>query len=479
MRRSRFFLFALLAVAAILIFLFVDGKIGKGTSEEGALSTVTVIDEAFSIIRERGVYPVNEKALTEGALRGMADVIGDPYSTYLTADEAAAHKESLAGERIGIGAEITRTNGKFIIVAPVKSSPADKAGLRPYDEIVRIDGERLDGDSLQDVVKRIRGKRGTTVAMTIFRPDANKHLELSVMRDVIPIKTVSSEVIDEEERKVGYISITTFGMETAAEWQKATDNLIAEGIQALIIDVRGNPGGYLHSVGDIASSLLQVDTVFAFMQNAKGILTPLVAEPSEDYTFDEKLKKLPIVLLQDKGSASASEVLSGALKDLKRGHITGTTSFGKGTVQETIDLSNGGEVKLSTAKWLTPKEHWIHGKGVAADLEVEQSELLDEHIRLVSGDFKEGDFNDDIAYAQRLLAGLGYSVGREDGYFDESTANAVHSFSVEVNTDANYTMDQKFFSSLKKTVEEYRNKKENDAQLQMALDYLGYVISGK
>ena len=149
--------------------------------------------------------------LIEGALRGMADVIGDPYSTYLTEDEAAAHKESLAGERIGIGAEITRSNGKFIIVAPVKSSPADKAGLRPYDEIVRIDGERLEGDSLQDVVQRIRGKKGTTVSMTIFRPDLDKHLELSVTRDVISVKTVASEIIEEKERKVGYISITTFG----------------------------------------------------------------------------------------------------------------------------------------------------------------------------------------------------------------------------------------------------------------------------
>lgn len=477
MRSSRFFLLLFIVVAAVGIFLVVDGKIGKGKVEKGTASTESVIDEAFSIIQERAVYPVKGEQLVEGALRGMADVIGDPYSTYFTAEEASAHKESLAAERVGIGAEITRTNGKFIIVGPVKSSPADKAGLLPYDEIVRIDGERLDGDSLKDVVQRIRGKKGTAVEMTIFRPDLGKHIEVSVMRDVIPMKTVASALIGQEERKVGYISITTFAMETAKEWQDATNELIGKGAQALIIDVRGNPGGYLHSVGDIAGSLLAEDTVFAFMQDAQGALTPLVVEPSEKLTFNEALKQLPIVLLQDKGSASASEVLSGALKDLKRGFITGTTSFGKGTVQDTIKISNGGEMKLSTAKWLTPKETWIHGKGVPADLEVEQNELFNEHIRLVSEEFKEGDFNEDVAYGQRMLTALGYSVDRQDGYFDESTARAVHSFRADAKVKADNIMDRIFYSALKDQVETYRKDPANDAQLQMAIGYMNHMLS--
>ena len=165
-------------------------------------------------------------------------------------------------------------------------------------------------------------------------------------------------------------------------------NLIQEGAESLIIDVRGNPGGYLHTVGDIAGSLLPEDTIFAYMQDAKKALTPLITEKSEKFAFDEKLKKMPVVLLQDKGSASASEVLSGALKDLKRGYITGTTSFGKGTVQDITELSNGGEMKLSTHKWLTPKENWIHGEGVKADLEVVQHGLFNEHIHLVADDLQ-------------------------------------------------------------------------------------------
>jgi len=465
----------ILAVAAAVIFFSFGGWQGK--KAEGTPSNFGVIDEAFEIIQKRGVHPVEGNQLIEGALRGMADEIGDPYSTYFTEEEAAAHRESLASERIGIGAEITRSNGKFIIVAPVKSSPADKAGLQPYDEIVRIDGESLDGDSLQDVVQRIRGKKGTTVSMTVYRPDLNKHLELSVTRDAIPVTTVMSNLIEENDRKVGYISITTFGEKSAKEWAIATDKMLDEGAEAIIVDVRGNPGGYLHSVGDIAGSLLPDDSIYAFMQDGNGALTPLVVEKPEDIVFNEKLKKVPLVLLQDKGSASASEVLSGALKDLRRGFIAGTESFGKGTVQETIDLSNGGEVKLSTHKWLTPKEKWIHGKGVGVDLEVKQNELFGEYIRgVVATDYKEGDYNDDIAYGQRLLKGLGYNVGREDGYFDGATAKAVGLFRADQKVGNQEIMDRKFFTTLKEEVELFRKDSKNDQQLQMAIDYLSHVL---
>lgn len=482
MRKSRFLLFALIVVllGGGSFFVF-----GKGLSKKEDIvkvmppDTFEVIDEAYTIIQKKGVHPVEGEALIEGALRGMADVIDDPYSTYLSEEEAAAHRESLASERIGIGAEITRSNGKYLIVAPIKSSPAEKAGLRPYDEIIRIDGENIAGDSLQEVVKKIRGKQGTTLEMTIYRPEMNKHLEISIVRDSIPVATVSNEILEEKKRKVGYISITTFGEETAKEWKVATDAVIGGRAEALIIDVRGNPGGYLHSVSDIVSSLLQPDTVFAYMEDSNGALTPLLAENTENIQYNEKLKNIPIVLLQDKGSASASEVLSGALKDLKRSLIIGTESFGKGTVQDTFDLSNGGEVKLSTHKWLTPKEVWIHGKGIEAHMEVKQDGLFNEHTRLIAIDYKEGDYNDEIAYVQRLLAGLGYQVKRKDGYFDSETAKAVKAFRKDAELEDVEKMNREFYLALKEEVETYRNQKENDKQLQMAIDYLLHELKGK
>ncbi|GKV67550.1 peptidase S41 [Sporosarcina sp. NCCP-2716] len=480
MRRSRFFGFGLFAAIAVSISLLFGGC---GKSEKKGISADSgefgVIDEAYDVITEHAVYPLKKEDLIEGALRGMADVIGDPYSTYLTKEEAASHKESLAGERVGIGAEITRTNGKFVIVSPVKGSPSEKAGLLPYDELVQIDSERVDGLTLQEVVKRIRGKKGTSVKLTVYRPEAGKHIELTIERDVIPVHTVTSEILEERGRKIGYIGLTMFGEDSAKEWQAATDLLVKEGAEAILIDVRGNPGGYLHAVGAIAGSVLPEDTVFAYMENIKGQLTPLVTEKPEGIEYDPQLKKLPVVLMQDQGSASASEVLSGALQDLGRGFIVGTTSFGKGTVQETMELSNGGEVKLSTHKWLTPKERWIHGEGVESDLKVKQNSLFAEHLRVLADTYAEEQFNDDIAYAQRILKALDYEPGRVDGYFDDATKKAVAKFQKDEEQKSSGKMDAAFFQALKTRAEAVKGDRANDEQLAMALGYLHHALSKK
>lgn len=479
MRRSRIFAFGILAAIAVCLVLVLDGC---GKSEEKAQTSsgkFSVIDEAYDVITSNAVYKLKENDLIEGALRGMADVIGDPYSTYLTKEEAASHKESLAGERVGIGAEITRTNGKYIIVSPVKGSPSEKAGLLPYDELVQIDGERVEGITLKEVVKRIRGKQGTSVKLVVYRPESGKHVKFTIERDVIPVHTVNSEILEERGKKIGYIGLTMFGEDSAKEWQAATELLFKEGAEALLIDVRGNPGGYLHAVGAIAGSMLPEDTVFAYMEDVKGQLTPLVTEPAKDLVFNPKLQTIPVVILQDKGSASASEVLSGALQDLGRGFVVGTTSFGKGTVQETMKLSNGGEVKLSTHKWLTPKERWIHTEGIASDLEVKQNKLFSEHLRVIADTYKEQQYHDDIAYAQVLLTALGYKTGREDGFFDEGTKDAVAVFMKDEKHKSSGKMDSTFFQTLKKSAEAYREDRANDEQLSMAIGFLHHSLSEK
>ncbi|ARK25549.1 peptidase S41 [Sporosarcina sp. P37] len=469
MRRSRLFLVGMLLLIGIV---WLNGCGKKDSAQPQSVSNLPVVDEVFEKIQERAVYPVKKDELIEGALRGMTDTIGDPYSTYLTEQEAESHRESLAGSRVGIGAEVTRTNGKYIIVAPIKGGPAEKAGLQPYDEIVRVNGERLEGETLRDVVNLIRGKKGTEVKLTIFRPEADKHMEYAIMRDHMPVQSVAHDLIKERGAKLGYIALSMFGEETAKEWQKATSDVIKKGAQAIIIDVRGNPGGYLKAVSEISSSLLEEDRAFVVMQDAAGNLSPVVTEKNEELSFNERLKHIPIVVVQDVGSASASEVLSAAIKDLKRGAIIGTTSFGKGTVQETMELSNGGELKLSTNKWLTPKEKWIHGKGVEADIEVKQHPLFTEHLQMVTETLKEGHFTEEVAYAQRMLKALGHKPGRTDGYFDSDTADAVHAFRIDREIKEGYDMDREFFTALKTAAEEYRAKEKNDKQLRMAVDYL-------
>lgn len=432
------------------------------------VSDSQVIDEAFQLIEKEAVFAKKEDILVEGAIRGMAASLEDPHSTYLTKEEAAAQESSLAEERVGIGVEITNSGGKFIVVAALKNSPAFKAGLKSEDEIVRVNGERIAGKTMAELVQMLSGDKGTSVKMTIYRPSEERHVELHMKRETIAIHTVSSEMIDVDGRSIGIVTISLFGEKTGEEWTKQTKALVDRGIDGLLIDVRGNPGGYLYSVSTVIGTLLENGKTFAYMQDADGVLEMLNTENKEK----PYLNKIPAVLLQNGSSASASEVLAAALKDNKRAMIIGETSYGKGTVQETHPLSNGGKLKISTHKWLTPKQEWIHHKGIQADLKVEQEELYTMDVKSSHGEFRVGDFGEEIQYTQNVLAALGYNVVRKDGYFDEDTMNAVEKYRKEKGLELNAEIDDVLFQSLSQTLIEYKARKENDKQLQMGISYL-------
>ncbi|WP_397537269.1 S41 family peptidase [Rummeliibacillus pycnus] len=442
--------------------------------ERGVLKSV---GEAYELIRKESVHETTEKQLVEGAINGMAGALKDPYSTYYTKEEAKLHREQLSDERVGIGAEITVSQGRFIIVSPVKDSPAEKAGLKPYDEIVQVNGERTDGKTLTELLALIRGEAGTNLKMTVYRPSENRHVELNMTRAAITQTSVKSKILVSDSKKIGYISMTVFGEKTAEEWYKNTEELLKQQISALIIDVRSNPGGYLKSVEQVIGSLVQPNTTYAYMENAVGNQQPLqVTKKRMAFKYDERLKTLPVVLLQDEGSASASEVLSAALKDLNRASIIGVKSFGKGTVQETWPLSNGGELKLSTHKWLTPKREWIHGKGIKATLEVEQNPLFNMKFPPMTGNFKEGDFSESIQSVQEVLKAQGFSISRVDGYFDRTTAKAVEEYSKKHMLTNGNKMDEKFLFALHEEMVKFRENQENDLQLQMAIGYINHQL---
>lgn len=479
MRKSRIFLL-LAAISLIVVSIFVWQKWSSSKEQEkAAVSKVSVIDQAYSLITEKSVYGTGEEVIVEGALRGMADAIKDPYSTYYTEKEAEVHKQTLAGQRVGIGIEIMEKNGKFIVVSPVRSSPAEKAGIRPFDEIVQVDNERIDGKTIGEVMQLIQGEKGEKVKLVLYRPSTERHIKVNVVRAEINNKTVESEVLKVGETEIGYISISMFGEKTAEEWINATKKLISEDVEGFIVDLRDNPGGYLHSVAAVVSSIEKKNTVFAYMQNGQGAMEELkTADIEEEKQYLDKMKKLPIVLLQNEGSASASEVMAGAVKSWERALIVGVKSFGKGTVQETWDLENGGELKLSTNKWLTPNREWIHGRGIPADIEVEQHPLYAMEVIPLSGEFGEGDFNEEIAYTQKILNGLGYSVKRTDGFFDEETAEAVSQFRKQNDLRKGRHMDDAFFVSIREKVIEYKEDEENDIQLNMGLSVMMHRLQG-
>ena len=445
-------------------------------SEEKSISDIPAINEAYARILESSVHPVKSELLVEGALRGMAETVKDPYSRYLTKEEAKAHKESLADERVGIGLEVMESNGRFIVVTPVKESPAAKAGVKPYDEIVRVNGERMEGKSLSELLKAIKGEKGTKVSLTVFRGDENRHVEVSMKRDSLQIHTVTSELIEKDDLKIGVVTITMFGEKTAEEWEKHTRSLVKREVDGLLVDVRGNPGGYLHSVEAIASTMLDKGATYAYMQDAEGVLEPLPVVGRKEDAYINTMRKMPLVLLQDEGSASASEVLSGALKSNKRALIAGTKSFGKGTVQETWDLSNGGEIKLSSHKWLTPSQEWIHGSGIKVDFLVESNELFQLNPQISTGTYRVGDYHEDVAYAQKVLKALGHSISRVDGYFDEDTAKAIEQFNEKEAEKASPDMNPVFFQNLRQKVVTFKSSKKNDDQLQMSIGYLFHAV---
>ncbi|MFJ7970475.1 S41 family peptidase [Psychrobacillus sp. NPDC096389] len=466
MRKSRIFLYVLLFIILLGFVYFWFGKSTK--SEVTGVSNSRVIDEAYQLIKKEAVFSKNEKLLVEGAIRGMTEALEDPHSTYLTKEEAANQEASLAEERVGIGVEVMQYAGKFIIVAPLKDSPAYKAGLKSQDEIVRVNDERVDGKTMAELVQLLSGDKGTTLKMTIYRASENRHVELHMKRDTIAMHTVASEVYEVDGHSIGIVTISLFGEKTGEEWEKQTKSLVERGIDGLVIDVRGNPGGYLFSVSSVIGTLMKNGTTFAYMQNAKGVLEMLNTESKEA----PYLNKVPTVLLQNGGSASASEVLAGALRDNNRALIVGEKSFGKGTVQETHPLSNGGKLKISTHKWLTPKQEWIHHKGIEADLKVEQEELFAMDQKYLSGEFRIGDYGEEIKYVQQVLSALGYSTGREDGYFDEDTGDAIENYRQERSLGDGNEINAALFQSLTETVAAYKEKKENDKQLQMGIGYL-------
>ncbi|QCR31560.1 S41 family peptidase [Lysinibacillus sp. SGAir0095] len=478
MRKSRFFV--LLAAICLIIAGFIFWQNSKQSEIGGTnVSDVAVIDQAYSLIKENSVYGTDEAALIEGAIRGMAGALQDPYSTYYTEKEAALHKQSLAGQRVGIGIEITEKNGKFIVVSPVKSSPAEKAGIRPYDEIVQVDDERLDGKTMGELMQMIQGEAGEKISLVLYRPSTERHIKLSVERAEMNNKTVASKVMNVDETEIGYVSISMFGEKTAEEWVEATKKLISEDVEGIIVDLRDNPGGYLHSVAAVVSSIEKDNSVFAYMQNGKGAMEPLKTSKLEVEDFYlEKMKKFPIIVLQNEGSASASEVMAGAVQSTERALIVGSKSFGKGTVQETWGLNNGGELKLSTNKWLTPERQWIHGKGIEADVEVEQHPLFSLEIVPLTGEFGEGDFSEEVAYTQKVLDGLGYNVTRTDGFYDEKTAEAVVLYRKKNELKAGRHMDDDFFASIREQVIAYKQNVENDTQLNMGLSVMMNRLKG-
>lgn len=299
-----------------------------------------------------------------GAVAGIVASLDDPYSLFLDPSKAKEFNESLSGSFDGIGAELGMKKNQLLIMATLAGLPAEKAGLRAGDKILLVDKKSTTGMSIDEAVTNIRGKRGTTVTLTIYREGEPRERDIAIVRDKIVIQSVKWEV---KSDGIGYIHIVHFTADTAAKFKEAAQALLSKKVKGLVIDLRNDPGGYLNAAVSIAGYWIDGKTV--------------VFERYADGTQDEYkghgvalLEHMPTVVLINKGSASASEIVAGALQDEGKAIIVGEQSFGKGSVQDVQRLSDGAELKLTIAHWFTPKGRTIQDEGIKPDILVEMTE---------------------------------------------------------------------------------------------------------
>lgn len=300
-----------------------------------------------------------EKALY-GAINGLVLSLEDPYSSFLTPEESKMFQEELSGKLEGIGAEIGRRNGIPTIITPLKNSPAERAGLEPGDQILAVDNEYTDKLSLDAVISRIRGKRGTEVTLTIVRNGADPK-EYKIVRESIDIQDVTWE----RDNDVAIITMRQFGDNSVTQLTQVAGEIKNENISRIILDLRNNPGGLLDKAVEVAGFFLPSGSTIVKEQPKDGAVSAITTES------DPIFAKEPLFVIVNKGSASASEIVAGAIQEYKRGIVLGEKTYGKGTVQVFKDLKLGAALKLTIAQWLTPQGHYIEENGIEPDIAVE------------------------------------------------------------------------------------------------------------
>jgi len=427
---------------------------------------LATIKQAYELIEQHFIEDVKEDQLLEGAIQGMLETLNDPYSSFMNREAMERFNEQIQSSFQGIGAEVSMVEGKVTIVAPIKDSPAEKAGLRPNDQIIKVDDEELEGLDLNEAVEKIRGEKGSEVVLLVQRGNAEP-FELTIVRDDIPIETVHQEIESVDGKKTGIIEISSFSETTADEFEKALSDLESDGIEGLVIDVRGNPGGLLDSIEEILHSFVPEDVPYLQIEDGQG-------NREKYYTQLKEKKEYPISVLVDEGSASASEILAVAMKEIGY-DVVGTTSFGKGTVQQAVPIGSDEEestIKLTFYKWLSPEGNWIDEVGVEPTVEQEQPEFFYANPIHVEETFKYDDTDEQIKNAQIMLSGIGYETGREDGYFDEETKQAVTVFQKDHDLKATGEIDEDTAFAIESEVIEVIRSGEEDLQLEKALETL-------
>ncbi len=343
-----------------------DKKPEKPETSDDIYKQLEVFSDVISIVRAEYVDDVKSKDLIYGAMKGMIQSL-DKYSEFMDPETYTEMKVETEGEFGGIGIEIAIKDDILTVIAPIEDTPAYKVGIKAGDRIVKIDGQITRGITLLEAVKKLRGKPGTQVPVTVLRESEGKVLDFTITRDLIKVKSIRDVKILED--KIGYIRLSVFQERSAKDLEDALLELEKQGMDSLILDLRNDPGGLLNVAADVSGKFLPSGDMIVYTKGRGR---------RQDMEFKANDKKprmdIALVILVDGGSASGSEIVAGAIQDHKRGIIVGTKTFGKGSVQTVIPLSDGSALRLTTSKYYTPNGRSIHGQGIIPDIVIEREE---------------------------------------------------------------------------------------------------------
>lgn len=465
-RKKSFFreTIVILLIIACLGIGFAMGYVSKNSNIVNNVDNNGVLDEAYKTLEEYWFNASDQEVnVSNNGIKSLVSGLGDPYSDYWTSEEAEEFNASVNGNYEGIGVSFSMVSNGALIIKVFENAPAKTAGLKVGDIINKADGVDLSGKDSEAVKKLVRGNPGTSVKLTVISEGNSKEVE--VVRESLDTAVVY-EVRENNGKKFGYIQITTFGTTTASDVEAALKVFEEQGVSTLVLDLRDNGGGYLNAAIDLLNLFFNEGDVIYKMQKKGGPVEETKATGGNKYHFVKGY------ILVNGNSASASELVSGAMQETLKYELVGTKTYGKGTAQTQQTLSDGSVLKYTYAKWMTPSGFCVHGKGLTPDIEVANYNLNDIKIGEIKEAVQFDQVSEHVVSMQKMLKILGYDCGRVDGYFSTQTVEMLKQFETKFGLNVDGIYSNSDYQILVGQVMIYSNDSVNDLQYHKLLEII-------